>query len=185
MRTYLTLLCLVSILLLASCSKVQVSQDFDNTYNFSIANTYNWDKEFQGSTDDVLKENELLAGRFYAAIDTSLKDQGMSLSDTPEILVSCTYAISSRIQSETVQPTIGVGYGRHGRYGGFGVQSGTSVRQYDRGLLTINMHNVKDGRLIWMGTATREVFTHNSPERLTKSVNEMVQATLAQFPPLN
>ena len=185
MRTYVILLCLVSILLLASCSKVQVSQDFDNTYNFTTANTYNWDKELQSSTDDVLKENELLAGRFFSAIDTRLQAQGMSVSDTPDILVSCPYSVTSRIQSETVQPTIGVGYGRYGRYGGFGIQSGSSVRQYDRGLLTINMHNVKDGRLIWMGTATREVFTHNSPERLTKSVNEMVQATLAQFPPLN
>ncbi|BHH83323.1 hypothetical protein LA52FAK_16120 [Desulforhopalus sp. 52FAK] len=164
---------------------MQVSQDFDNSYDFKIANTYNWDKELQSSTDDLLKEDELLAKRFFSAIELNLQNQGMNLSDTPDILVSCTYTITTRIQSETVQPTIGVGYGRYGRYGGFGVQSGSSVRQYDRGLLTINMHNAKDGRLIWKGNATREVFTHSSPERLTKSVNEMVQATLAQFPPVH
>jgi len=184
MKTRILFLCSISILLLASCSKVQVSQDFDNTFDFRAASTYNWDKELLASTDGVLKENELLAERFFSAIDQGLINQGFQLSDNPDVLVSCTYTITSRIQSETVQPTIGVGYGRYGRYGGFGVQSGTSVRQYDQGLLIINIHDTKNGRLIWMGNGTREVFTHNNPERLTQSVNEMVQATLAQYPPI-
>lgn len=183
MKTQLIFIFSITILLLSSCAKVQVSQDFDSAYNFGNSSSYNWNDELQNSAEDTLKDNELLAGRFASAIDANLQAQGFTVNDTPEIMVSYTYKVTSRLQSDTIQPTVGVGYGRHGRYGGFGMQSGTSVRQYDRGLLTISIHNPKDGRLIWKGTGTREVFTHNSPEDLTKSVTEMVQAVLAQFPP--
>lgn len=183
MKTRVLLFLCITALCLSSCATVQVSQDFDNTYNFTNAQTYNWDNDLQETTTGLLQEDELLANRFFTAIDASLMAQGFTASDKPDFLVSCNYTITSRIQADSVQPTIGFGYGRYGRAGGVGIQSGTSVRQYDRGMLTINIHNTKDGKLIWKGNGTREVFTHNSPEKLTKSVNEMVQSTLAQFPP--
>lgn len=183
MKTKILLFLFITTLFLTSCSKVQVSQDFDNTYNFSKAQTYNWNKELQETTTGLLQEDELLADRFFTAIDTTLMGQGFSISDNPDFLVSCNYIITSRFQTDSVQPTIGFGYGRHSRYGGVGIQSGSSVRQYDRGMLTISIHDTKDSKLIWKGNGTREVFTHNSPEQRTKSVNEMVQSTLLQFPP--
>ena len=177
------LLFLCTTICLTSCATVQVSQDFENTYDFNKVHTYNWDKEAQEATTGILQEDELLANRFFTSIDTNLTGQGFTLSDKPDFLVSCNYTITSRLQADSVQPTVGFGYGRYGRFGGVGIQSGTSVRQYDRGLLTINIHDTKDGKLIWKGNGTREVFTHNNPEKLTKSVNEMVQSTLIQFPP--
>lgn len=183
MKTNILLFLFITTVFISSCSKVQVSQDFDNTYDFTKAQTYNWNKELQETTTGILQKDELLADRFFAAIDRTLVTQGFTLSDSPDFLISCNYTITSRLQADSVQPTIGFGYGRYGRYGGVGIQSGTSVRQYDRGMLTISIHNRVNGKLIWKGNGTREVFTHNSPEQITKSVNEMVQSTLAQFPP--
>lgn len=183
LKTIKLLSLLVTILCLTSCATVQVSQDFDKAYDFTKAGTYNWNKDLQDATTGLLQDDELLATRFFTAIDSSLVAQGFTLSETPDFLVSCNFTVTSRIQADSVQPSIGFGYGRYGRFGGVGIQSGTSVRQYDRGLLTINIHDTRDGKLIWKGSGTREVFTHNSPEKVTKSVNEMVQSTLAQFPP--
>lgn len=183
MKTNILVFLFIVTLSLTSCSKVQVSQDFDNTYNFTKAQTYNWNKELQGTTIDLLQKDELLANRFFSAIDNTLAAQGFALSDNPDFLVSCNYTITSRLQADSAQPTIGFGYGRYGRYGGVGIQSGSSVRQYDRGMVTINIHNTENSKLIWKGNGTREVFTHNSPEQITKLVNEMVQSTLVQFPP--
>ncbi|TKB10338.1 DUF4136 domain-containing protein [Desulforhopalus sp. IMCC35007] len=168
---------------LTSCSTVQVSEDFDSTYNFAGATTYNWNKELQATTVDLLKNDELLKNRFVKAIDSTLTTQGYALSDSPDFLVSCTYNITSRLRSEPIQPTIGVGYGRYGRFGGFGVHSGSTVSQYDRGELTINIHETKGGNLLWKGIGTQEVFTHNNPEQISQYVNEMVNAILSQFPP--
>ncbi|MFT5698075.1 MAG: hypothetical protein ACI8ZB_000929 [Desulforhopalus sp.] len=185
MKTKILIFLSLFVLFLTSCSTVQVSQDYDNTYNFTTAKSYNWNTELQHPMEGILKDDELLADRFFSAIDTTLKAQGFSLSESPDFLVSWTYTVTSRLQADTIQPAIGVGYGRYGRYGGFGLQSGTSIRQYDRGQLTINIHDSSTRRLIWKGNGTREVFTHNSPEQLTKNVFDMVQSTLAQFPPTN
>lgn len=183
MKLQKILLFLIFTIILSSCSSVQVSQDFDNSYTFTNAKTYNWNKDIQNSTEDLLQKDDLLAQRVYKAIDTNLQLQGYVLSDTPDFLLSCSYTVTSRLQTDSVQPTIGVGYGRYGRYGGVGVQSGTSVRQYDRGMLNINIHSAVDNKLIWKGTGTREVFTHSKPDQITKAVNEMVQSILSQFPP--
>lgn len=183
LKTIILLSLSIFILCFSSCATVQVSQDYDNTYDFTRARTYNWNKDLQNATTGPLQEDELLATRFFTAIDSTLMTHGFTLSDNPDFLVSCNYTVTSRIQTDSVQPSIGFGYGRYGRFGGVGVQSGTSVRQYDRGLLTINIHDTRDGNLIWKGSGTREVFTHNSPEKLTQSVSEMVQTTLSQFPP--
>lgn len=184
MKSKLLLFLTITILLLTSCAKVQVSQDFADTYNFANARAYNWNTELQDNATGAIKDNELLADRFVAAINTTLTSQGFSISDNPDFLVSYTYQISNRIQLDFIEPALGFGYGRYDRFGGFGVRSGSSVRQYDRGLLTINIHDSSEGKLIWKGNGTREVFTHNTPERLTKTVNELVISTLAQFPPL-
>lgn len=184
MKTKILLLLSIAALFLASCSKVQVSQDFDSTYNFAGARTYNWNTELQDSATGIIKDNTLLADRFVTAINTTLTSQGFSISDNPDFLVSYTYQISSRLQTDSVEPTLGFGYGRYGRFGGVGIQSGSSVRQYDRGLLTISIHDNKEIGLVWKGDGTREVFTHSTPEQLTKTVNELVESTLAQFPPL-
>ena len=183
MKTILLLFLCITTLCLTSCATVQVSQDFDNTYDFNKAQTYNWNKDLQKATTGLLQEDELLANRFFTAIDTSLTEQGFTLSDKPDFLISCNYTITSRLRADSVQPTIGFGYGRYGRFGGVGIQSGTSVRQYDLGMLTINIHETKDGKLIWKGNGSQEVYTHNNPEKLTRLVNEMVQTTLMQFPP--
>lgn len=186
MKTKILLFLSITTLFLTSCSTVQVSQDFESTYNFTQFQSYNWNKEFQDTATGILQDDELLADRFFAAIDSTLSAQGFTISDNPDFLVSCTYKITSRLQADSVQPAFGFGYGRYGRYGrygGVGVQSGTSLRQYDLGLLTINIHDAKDGRLIWKGYGTREVFMHNNPEELTKSIYDLVQSTLAQFPP--
>ena len=184
MKTKILLFLSITTLILTSCSKVQVSQDFDSTYNFTTAQSYNWNKEFQDTTAGILQDNELMAVRFFSSINSTLMAQGFTLSDNPDFLVSCTYNITTRLQVDSIQPTIGAGYGRYSRYGGIVVQSGTSIHQYDRGLLTINIHDAKNRRLIWKGNGTREVFTHNNPEQLTESVYDMVQSTLAQFPPV-
>lgn len=171
------------IVALSSCSTIQVSQDFDAGYNFTSAKTYNWNKNLTVNDDDLIQKDELLAKRFFDAINHNLQFRGYSLADSPELLVSCTFTVTSRLQTDTIQPAIGVGYGRYGRYGGVGVHSGTSVRQYDRGMLAINIHSKLDNKLVWKGTGTREVFTHNSPEKISEIVAELVQSVLEQFPP--
>ena len=170
--------------LFMACAPVQVSQDFDSHYAFATATTFNWNEELQQQNDERFHIDELLATRFKTAIEENFIQKGFRRSLQPDFLVSYTYEVSSRIEVDDLHSHFGYGYGRYDRYGTIGFDTGSIIQQYDQGKLVINVHDTKTGQLFWKGTGTREVFTHSSPEQLTRRVNEMVSAILAQFPPL-
>jgi hypothetical protein len=181
-RLFLIILGLVC--LLSSCAKVQVSQDYDSNYAFGKVNTFGWNEKLQQQNGDLLQHDELLAKRFREAIEEVLAKRGFIQDARPAFLVSYTYGITSKLQVDPVDSYFGIGYGRFGRYGGVGINTGSSIRQYDQGKLVIYIHSAMTGQLLWKGTGTREIFIHATPDQITRSVNEMVEAVLEQFPPL-
>lgn len=184
-RLFFILLALLPLFM--ACATVQVSQDLDRNYPFATATTFNWNEELQQQNDDRFHIDELLTTRFKRAIEEVFTRQGFRRSPQPDFLVSYIYEVSSRIQVDDLHTHFGYGYGgygRYGRYGTVGFDTGNIIQQYDQGKLVINIHSTKTGQLVWKGTGTREVFTHSSPEQITRRVNEMVSAILAQLPPL-
>lgn len=173
--------------LFMACAKVQVSQDYDTTYLFTAASTFNWNEALQQQNHERYHIDELLVARFTTAIDENLIQKGFRRSPYPDFLVSYIYEVSSRIEVDGLQSHFGFGYGhrygRYGRFGGVGFDTGSIIQQYDQGKLVINIHSATTEKLIWKGIGTREVFTHSNPEQLTRRVNEMVSEILAQFPP--
>ncbi len=180
----LFLILAVVALFISSCAQVQVSQDYDTGYLFDKGNTYGWNTAKPLEKDDLLESDELLAKRFKSAVDATLTKRGFIQTTQPNFLVSCTYTVKSRLESDSFDSGFGFGVGRFGRYGGVGMSTGSTIRQYDQGTLIINIHSAATKKLIWKGTGTREVFIHSTPDELTRSVNEMVEAVLAQFPPV-
>ncbi len=182
LRLFLVLLGTVS--LLTACASVEVSQDYVKDFNFTRATTFSWNEKQQAENNTRLQVDELLANRFKNAIDEALVLKGLKQSPHPDLLVTYTYTISSKLQVDDYNPSFGFGYGWYGRhFGGIGIDTGSVVQQYDQGKLEIFLHSAQTGELLWKGTGTREVFTHSSPDEITQRVKEMVDAILAQFPP--
>jgi len=169
--------------LLTACATVQVSQDYVKNFNFATATTFNWNEKLQHENDDRYQHDELLSKRFRRAIEDTLAKKRFKQDMQPDLLVSYSYQISSKLQVDDYNSNFGFGYGRYGRYGGLGLGTGDVIQQYDQGKLVINIHSAKTGELLWKGTGTQEVFTHNNPDQITGRVNEMVEAVLAQYPP--
>lgn len=182
--SYLPVFLIMMAVLLSSCATVQVSEDYDTSYVFARQKTYAWNTTTPYLNDDLLESDELLAKRFVDAVETSLAQKGFIQTAQPTYLVSCTFTVTSRLETDVFDTGIGFGFGRYGHYGGVGVSTGSSVRQYDQGTFIVNIHSAATGRLIWKGTGTREVFIHSTPDKITRAVNEMVAAVLAQFPPV-
>lgn len=174
---------LLALTFLTSCSSVQVSQDFDSAYNFAGLTSYNWNTSAKSHDKDILKDDELLAKRFYTSIDANLAARGYMLADQPDFLVTIYYTVTKHIESDPVSPSFGFGFGRHSRYGGVGVATGQTIRQYNRGQLVVEIHEPSAHGLIWKGKGTHEVFTHNNPDKLTQMIEELVEGVLKQFPP--
>ena len=176
---YTTLL----LLFLLSCSGIQVSQDYDQGYNFSELKTFSWkpnkDNEYGYS------ENPLVDKRIRVAIAKTFSEKQFTQVDTgsPDFLISYHVTVKQKISTSNVSG--GVSYGRYGRgrYGSVGISSGTQVRAYDQGTLLIDVTETAGNTLIWRGISTQTVSEHSNPEESTKLINKTVEKVLEQFPP--
>jgi len=167
------------------CSGIQVSQDYDVVAEFSNLKTFDWYLAKQKKTGDLRVDNPLLDSRIRRSVDKSLAQKGYKKisQGTPDFYVGYKYGIRTRIGSERVSTGIGFGFGGSRSFGSIGIGTGSDVREYDEGMLVIDITDTKNGKLLWRGTGTRRVSRHSDPEKITKEVNKNVEKILAQFPP--
>jgi len=171
--------------LFAGCSGIEVSQDYHMTTDFSNLKTFDGYLAKQKKTGDLRVDNPLLDSRIRKAVDRSLAQKGYQRKSqgTPDFYVGYKYAILKRIRSERVRTGIGFGFGGSGSFGSIGIGTGSDIREYDEGMLVIDITNTKNRKLLWRGTGTRHVSRHSDPKETTKKVNQTVEKILAQFPP--
>ena len=188
MQTHKICLGLIIVLLfghLWGCSSVRVSQDYDLSRDLSSLKTYAWLAENQPETGDIRTDNSLLDTRFRSAISDALSKKGYQnvAQEKPDFYVAYTYQIESKIESNNV--SVGVGFGRssRGRHAGVGMNTGTTVREYDQGLLVIDLVDSSKASLLWRGTGTARVNPNTEPEKSVKEINDGVEKILSQFPP--
>lgn len=189
MRIYKISLGLVILTLfghLWGCSNIQVSQDYDVSMDFSSLKTYAWQTESQPTTGDIRVDSSFIDDRIRSAIDDSFSKKGYQkiVQETPDFFVAYTYQIRSRLESNNVTVGVGIGTSSRGRYGGFGVNSGGSIREYDEGFLAIDLNDASKNSLLWRGTGTTRVNQSAKPEESVTEINAWVEKILSQFPPL-
>lgn len=188
MKIYKIYIALTMVMLfghLGGCSSMQVSQDYDLSRDFSSLKTYAWLNDSQPKTGDIRTDNSLLDTRFRSAISDALSKKGYQnvAQEKPDFYVAYTYQIESKIESNNV--SVGMGFGRssRGRHAGVGMNTGTTVREYDQGLLVIDLVDPSKASLLWRGTGTARVNPNAEPEKSVKEINEGVEKILSQFPP--
>ena len=185
MRNDRRVIILTVLTIVIGCSGIQVSQDYDLSREFSGLKTYDRQSGTHQKTGDVRVDNPLLDARIRKAVDRCLLEKGYQriLRGTPDFYVAYQYSIRSKIRSDTVHTGVGFGVGGYGRDGGIGVSTGSDIREYDEGMLVIDIVGAGTGDLLWRGTGTGYVSQHSDPEKTTAIVNETVDKILVQFPP--
>ncbi len=180
-NVYITMLIVLAV---GGCSQVQVSQDFRAGVDFSRYNpSYQWRSGEQPASEDPRLSNPLLHERFREAIDRELAADGLQVRPDATLEVSYSYTIRTQVESDHFGTSIGVGFGRHTHYGGIGFGTVGDIRQYDIGMLVIDISERGTGSLLWRGSGSEIVTHHASPEQTTAFVNRMVGAIMRQFPP--
>ncbi len=169
--------------MLAGCSGISVSQDYEQGYDFAALKTFAWkpndDKEYG------VKDNELVDKRIRKAIVDQLSKKSYVFveSATPDFFISYDLTIKQKITSSGVSGGVSLGRSSHGGFGGIGISSGSQVRAYDQGTLLIDIIEPLDDKLIWRGVSTQTVYGHSSPDESKENINETVEKMLEQFPP--
>ena len=174
-------LLLLVLLIGTGCATVQVSQDYDTSRIFPALRSYSWKNAAVAETGDERVSNPLLHSRFHQAIERNLAAKGYIENQIPDFYLTYDFSIRTRLESDPVSP--GFGTGTYRGHWGFGVSSGSEIRQYDQGILIIDIYDRDNRTLLWRGRGSQRYNAHLTPQQSTKMANEMVAAILAQFPP--
>lgn len=183
MVTVLRLFFVGCLLVLQSCSGIQVSQDYVRGYNFAALKTFTWKPNASGEYG--VKDNELMDRRIRRAIVEQLTAKSYIFTESlsSDFFVSYQLTVEQKLSSSGATGSISLGRSSFGGFGGIGISSGSSVHSYDEGTLLIDITEPLEDQLIWRGTSTQSVDKHSDPSKSTVIINETVAKILAQFPP--
>jgi Domain of unknown function (DUF4136) len=160
-------------LLLASCSTLKTSVDYDRSANFSTYKTFSW-------RDSGEIRNPLLAKRIEAAVTSELSKKGLTQAsgDDADLWV----VAHPRLSQETQVTTYNSGWGYGWRYRGGGVST-AKVEQIPVGTLIVDLVDAKQKELVWRGIASDTLKPENSPEEKEMALAKAVAEMFAKYPP--
>ena len=177
--------------MVAGCSTIETSYDFDPKADFASLKKYLWlDMPQKLTGDPRIDGNTILASRIHEAVDTALAARGFrKVSSDPDFLVAYHVSLDKRRSVQTLNsyygygPGWGYGYGASYRPGYWAGAPETYVYEYEEGTLILDIVNPDNKELIWRGSARDEVHFKSTPEKDQTQLNEAVHAMLENFPP--
>lgn len=176
---------------LSGCaSGFKATHDHDPEHDFSAYQTFAWISArpmMVGATAGA--RNPLVEPRVMSAISDALVTKGYTKVDeakSADFVLSFTVGSREEIRIDSY-PTGYGGYGAYGRRGGwggayYGYGGHTSVRQYTRGVLAIDIFDVKKRQPVWHGVADKTI-SESDREDMVGTIKAAVDAILAGFPP--
>lgn len=163
---------LLLLFVFTSCSTVRVVSDYDSKTNFSKYKTF----AFYKPGIDKAKISDLDKKRIMREIEANLTLKGMTVSETPDMLISIFTKERERID---VYNSYGYGYGY--RYGGW-YGGGTYASSTPEGTLFIDLIDRNKNELVWQGIGVGDLVM-TSVEKKEARIKEIVTKILAQYPP--
>jgi hypothetical protein len=139
-----------------------------------------------GATDRI--PNPLLESRIMDSVAVALQAKGYTKIDDSEaadFVVAFTVGSREEIKVDSY-PSMSAGYGYPGRwggayYGGYYGGSQTTVRQYTKGMLAIDVFDIKTHKPVWHGSATKSI-NDSDRKNLDATINDAVGAIIDGYP---
>jgi len=173
---FYSLLSLILIITLSSCSSVRVASDYDKQANFNGYRSYAFYKPGIDKADisDIDKK------RILRAIEADMTAKGFTKSSNPDVLVSIFTKTKENVNIYQNNFGIGYGWGWNPWYWG-GAGFNNSVSTTTEGTLYIDLIDTSKNELIWQGIGTAAL-TKNVHKKQEK-MNQIVTAILKKYPP--
>jgi len=184
MRNLYFLASLLILLIIPSCSSVDVYADYDKRTDFTNFKTY----AFYKKGIDKVEISDLDKKRILRAIEKELKAKGMVVSENPDILVNI--FTKSREKIDIYNNNYhgwypwyygyGYGYGHYGPGYGFGY---TNVSSSTEGTLFIDLIDARKKELAWQGIGVGILSYYKNVDKKEARINEFVTNIMTQYPP--
>lgn len=167
---------LLLVFLFASCSSVNVYNDFDKNADFSQFKTF----AFYKPGIDKVEISDLDKKRILKAVEVEMLAKGFTKSEKPDLLVNIFTKSREQVDVNTFNSGWGYGWGYGWNpyiWGG----NRTSVQTSTTGTLFIDLIDAKKKEMVWQGEGEGQIFKNqkNKEER----IGEFVKEILKQYPP--
>ena len=184
-------------LLLSACETMQVTHDYNPAVDFAAFKTWSFkDPALQYRPNSPMLKSDLTEQRILQAVSSELDQRGLrpaAAGSKPDLLVQ-TYLIVANRQEQVV-----TNYGYNGPWGGpwaggywggpwegyWGAPMYNETRNivYQVGTLQIDLMDAKDGKLVWRGSAEKNVNDSPTPAERSAAIREAVTKILSTYPP--
>ena len=173
----------LGILFLTACGTT-VNVDYDKQTNFSSLKRFILMPSPETKTGDERLDSPLVDKRVREAILATLKARGYKQVNSNADF-SVAYQLGVRQEIDSSRASMSVGVGSYGRRSAVGMTYGHPgyVESYERGILTIDVLQGSDKRLVWRGSSGRRLYDGRTPEKSDKEINAVVKEILDKFPP--
>ncbi|WP_076542396.1 DUF4136 domain-containing protein [Shewanella sp. UCD-KL21] len=173
-----------AVLALSACSTLKTNTDFDPAVSFDQYKTYSWvEKKDQDASYHL---DGLMDQRVRDAVNNELGQKGLTKADITEadLLVNYLTKVDKKINVDTFNTSFGYYpyYGRRG-WGGAGMNTQTTVREYEVGTLIVDLIDNKTGNLVWRGSVADTIRNKNTPEERVQIINSAISQVMLNFPP--
>jgi hypothetical protein len=166
-------------LLLTACasSGPTITTNFDPQIDFSGFESYGFMQPL--STDRPNGVRTRLSDMLMGSMNRVMASRGLEQSDAPDLLINFFVNTESRMDVRTV-PTVNTFHGyRRGRYSTWMTYS-TTVREYTRGTLSIDLVDASQNLLVWEGVAQGRL--RDDVNNMTvEQIHGVVSQVMAEF----
>jgi hypothetical protein len=176
-------------IILGACAApgFEAKHDYDDTINFSTYQTFAWistNPMKLGTT--TIPPSAMLEPRIMSSLERALVAKGYRFTKQPnsaDFVVSFTVGSREEIRVDSY-PSMGGAYGGRWGWGGayYGHGTETTVRQYTKGVLAVDIFSVRQHRPVWHGVATKKI-NEDDRDNQSATIDAAVAAIMAGFPP--
>ena len=165
----------IMMIMLAGCSGIRVTTDYDHKADFGKYKTFNFSKEV-----DKVKLNDLNRRRLKDDITAQMAARGYQIAASPDLLVNVFIKGTTKITANAFTNGFGGGFGYW--RGGFGGYSSTyvDVNKYTEGTMFIDLIDVPEKKMVWEGIAEGMVNPRENTRE--KNLNKVVTKIFKEFP---
>jgi hypothetical protein len=165
------------IVLLSSCSAVNVVTDYDSNVDFNKYKTF----AFYKPEIDKAKISDLDKKRILRAIETEVLAKGFTKSNNPNMLVGIFTKSREKVNiNQNNNFGFGFGWGFNPFWGG--MNNNLNVSQYTEGTLFIDFIDKEKKELVWQGVGTGALKLNNRAKK-EERINLFVKEIISRFPP--
>lgn len=165
----------LSIILFSACSTIKVETDYNPHFAFNTLSAFTIvHKDHTG--DDTLAND-----RIIHAIKNNLIAKGYKATDksAADYYVLFHTDVRSKTKIDTDYQYVGI-YPYGYRYRSM-LTPTTRVYTYDEGKLIVDIVDPDQNKIIWRGIATDRIKSHDTPEKRTAYIDEVITSLLASF----